>query len=109
MATVICAVEKFAGAVKVEAPRIATPFAEQFEFVRNRVISPDSLLKFNSTDIRGDGAPLTSVKPAIGTPCQRIGDAMRILHPESGQQNFRITIRNVVSIKIGIEQQVGDI
>ena len=34
---------------------------------------------------------------------------MRIFHAEAGEQHFRITIRHVVTIAIGIEEQVGNL
>src|SRR5262249_30874893 len=41
------AVKEVAMAVEVEAPGVAAALAEEFELVRERVIAPDALLKFD--------------------------------------------------------------
>ena len=100
------AAKNFAIVVKVQSPQISAAFGEQFEFVRDRVIAPNALLKFNATNMRRDRAALHAVKPAIRSPCQRVRERMRIFHPETREQNFGIAIRHIVAVFVGIKEQV---
>src|SRR5207253_14882 len=45
-------------------------------------------------------------KPAIRSPRQRIRNGMRILHPKTGQQNFRSAIGHVITVAVRIKQEV---
>src|SRR5690349_20249415 len=64
--------------IEIESPRIAPSFAEEFEPMRDWMIAPDPLLKFNAADMSGDCAPLAAVKPAVRPPRERVRDRMRI-------------------------------
>jgi hypothetical protein len=106
MTTPIGAVKKLTDAVEIQTPRIPAPFTEQFELTSHGMVSPDSLLEFDASNVGGNGAALATVQPSIGTPGQRVGYAVRVLHAETSQQNFWICVWNIVAIAIGIEQQV---
>src|SRR3954470_13471648 len=56
--------------IEIQSPRVSTSFAEQFKSTRDRMISPDTLLKFNAANLRCDGAALASIKPAVWSPRQ---------------------------------------
>ena len=67
---VICAVKQFSRPIKVEPPRVTSPFTKQFELASFRVVAPDPLLKFNSPNVGGHGDSLAAVQPAIRSPRQ---------------------------------------
>ena len=75
--------------------------------MRYGMIAPHALLEFDAANIGGDGAPLTAVKPAVGTPGERVGDAVGVFHAEARQQHFGISVGHVVAIAVGVEEQVG--
>ena len=109
MPTIIGAVEQFTRPVKVQSPAIASPFAEKLELTGLRMIPPDTLLKFNPANVGGHGTSLTAVEPTIRSPGQGIGNAVRVFHAKASEQDFRVTIRYVISILVGVKQQIGDI
>src|SRR5206468_4050193 len=80
--------------VEVEAPGIAAAFREQLELARDRMVTPDALLKLDAPDICRHGAPLRAVKPYILPPGQRVGQRMRVFQAKAAQQHFRVTFRN---------------
>src|SRR4051812_30835044 len=73
------------------------------------MITPHALLKFDAANICRDRAALTAIEPAIRTEHKRVRHGMRVFHSETGQQNFRVGIRNVVSIFIWIEKQIWNL
>src|SRR5262245_30117878 len=74
--------------------------------MRERMIAPDALLKLDASNAGGDRAALTTIKPAVRSQCERIGDGVRVFHTEAGEQDFGVTVRNIVVIAVGIEKQV---
>ena len=71
------------------------------------MITPHTLLKFAASDVCRDSASLTAIQPSVGTPCQRVGDTVCVLHAKSGEQNPGIAVRDVITIMVRIEQQIG--
>src|SRR5438876_396927 len=55
------AVNKLALTVKVQSPGVAAALAKKFELVRQRMITPDALLKFQTANVRCDRAALAAV------------------------------------------------
>ena len=106
---VVCAVKQSSQRVKVQPPRIPAALAEQLKLTRHRVIPPHTLLKTNTSNHRRHGTALTAIQPAVRPPRQRIGHAVRVFHPKSAQQHFRIRIWLIVLIAVRIEQQVRHI
>src|SRR5439155_2994577 len=51
--------------VEIESPGVATPFGEQLELMRERMVTPDALLKFDAANMSRYRAPLSAVKPAV--------------------------------------------
>src|SRR6266446_2530760 len=107
--TEVRAVNEFALTIEVQSPGVAAALAKKFELVRQRMITPDALLKFQATNVRRDGAALASVKPAVRPPCERVGNRMGVFHTEAGEANNRFAVWNVILITIGIEQQVRNV
>src|SRR5258708_1270746 len=107
--TEVRAVNEFALTIEVQSPGVAAALAKKFELVRQRMITPDALLKFQATNVRRDGAALASVKPAIRSPRERVGNRVCILHAEAGEANDRITVRNIVLVSVWVEQQVRNV
>src|ERR1041385_3066003 len=68
--TKVRTVDQFAFLVEIEPPRISPAFAEQLKFMGERMITPNSLLKLDSPNVRRHRAPLAAVKPSIRSPCQ---------------------------------------
>ena len=68
MTAVVCAVKQISQLVEIKAPRIPAAFAKQFERLRLRMVSPDSLLKLNPANVSRDRTALASVEPAIRSP-----------------------------------------
>ena len=61
----IRAVEQPPQAIEIEPPRVAAPFAEEFELTGRRVIPPDSLLKLDAANAGRDRTSLAAVEPAV--------------------------------------------
>src|SRR5439155_25087807 len=89
--------------VEVEAPGIAAAFREQLKLARDRVVTPDALVKLYAADICRYPAPLRAVKPSIRPPGQRVGKRMRVCQAEAAQQHFRVAVRNVVVVPVRIK------
>src|SRR6266571_1557441 len=85
----VCAINQFALGVEVQSPRIAAALAEKLELVRQRMITPNALLKFEAANVCGDGAALASVQPAVRPPGKGIGDRMRVFHAEASEAHNR--------------------
>ena len=76
--------------VEVEAVGVAAALREQLEPLRLRVVAPDALLELEHLlrvgrvlDLRGHGAALGAVEPAVRPPLQRVGVGVRVLHAEA--------------------------
>src|SRR6185503_19065456 len=95
--------------VEIQTPGIATAFAKQLEPMCDGMITPNTLLKFNAADFCRDRAALATIEPAIGSPGKRIGDRVGEFHGEPREQYFRIGIRHVVAVAVGIKQEVRDL
>src|SRR6185503_12454331 len=94
-------------AVEFHTKRISASFGEQFKLARRWMIAPDGLAeKTNAFDGGGAGAALRSVEPAIGSPRQAVGHRMGIFQAEAREVHFRLNVRNVVAVPIGIKQKV---
>jgi hypothetical protein len=105
----ISGVDQLAFIVEIQAPGIAAAFAKQLEAMSDWMITPNTLLKFDAVDFRSDGAALTAIEPAIGSPGERIRDRVGVFHAESGEQYFGVGIGHVVAVAVGIKQEVGDL
>src|SRR5262249_15056127 len=77
-AAVVRTIEEVTVLVEIEAPRVAAPLAEQLELVRDRMITPNTLLEFDAADVRRHRAPLAAIKPAVRSPRQRVCHRMRV-------------------------------
>ena len=102
----VAAAECVARAVEVEAPGVAAPFRKKLEPPRDRVVSPDALLKFGSADPRGDGASLGAVQPAVGAPGHRVDGGVGILKAEAGQEHLGVAVGPIIAVSIGIEEEI---
>ncbi len=105
----VAAGEQVAVAIQVDAPGVAAPLGKQLEAFGRRVIAPDALLKLDAADVGRHGASLRAIEPAVGPPRQRVGHRVGIVHAEAREEDFGITVGDVVVIAIGIEEQVGDL
>ena len=94
--------------VEVEAPRIANPVGEDFEFMLRGVIAPDARIdritlgvgRPRLADARMREDAVTSIEPAIGSPGKAIERFVRILVAPAIEQDRRLAIRLVVAIAI---------
>jgi hypothetical protein len=102
----VCAAKNFAVVVEVQSPQVAAAFGKEFKLMRHGLIAPDTLLKFDAANVCGNRAALHAVKPAARSPGERVGKRMGVFHSETGEQNFGVTVDNVVAIFVGIEKQV---
>ena len=73
------------------------------------MVAPDPLLKFDSANTRRDRAALAAVEPAVRAPGQRVGNRMGVFHPEAAETDDGITVRNVILVAVGVEQQVRNV
>ena len=99
-------VEQVAVVVECEAEDVPAALAEQFEFLRGRVIAPHALLKLDAPNSAGRGAAVESIQPAVRSPGEVVGERLRVLHAEATEQDFGVAIRHVVAVSIRIEEQV---
>src|SRR5437870_3150177 len=56
--------------VEIESPGITSPFGEKLELMRERMVTPDALLKFEFANVSRYRAALRAVKPAVWPPRQ---------------------------------------
>ena len=67
-----------------DAERVPAAFAENFEFLGARMISPHGLAKkLDALNLRRTGAAMCAVDPAVRAPTQAIDHGVRILQPKS--------------------------
>src|SRR5439155_14615752 len=62
--------------VEVEAPGVAAALREQLEFLRDRMIAPNALLKLDTANLGRHRAALRPIKPAVRSPLERVGDGV---------------------------------
>src|SRR5688572_6518359 len=92
-------------AVKFHTPRISAALGEKLELSRLRVIAPDGLSqKFHSLYVRGSGAPLGAVQPAVRSPVQAVGHRVSVFQSETGEMHFWVSVRDVVPVTVRIKQ-----
>ena len=60
-------------------------------------------------DAAGGGAALAAVEPAIGSPCEAIGDAVGVFEAEAAESDFRWAIELVIAVGVGPEDEVGSL
>src|SRR5436305_11348304 len=99
---VIGAGDHMAMAIEIQPPGVAPALGEKFELSRDRMIAPDSLLKFNAPDVGRHRAALGTIQPAIWSPLEGIGKGVGILHAEAGEQDFGISIGNIILIPVRV-------
>src|SRR6267154_4966538 len=64
----VCSRDDVAVLVEIESPGVAAPFGEQLELMRERMVTPDALLEFDSADVGRYRAALRTIKPAVRPP-----------------------------------------
>src|SRR5262245_20016921 len=85
----------FAVRVEGDAKAIGAAFAEEFEFASDRVVTPQTLLKFEAAYATGRGAAVHAIEPAVGAPGEMVGHRLAVFHAEAREQNFGIAIGNI--------------
>ena len=94
--------------VELEADRIAATLGKNLEYLPPRVVAPDPLAKQpNALDFQIRGAAGGAVQPAVGSQVEAGRQRVRIFKTEPGKMHFRITVRNVVTVPVRIEEEVG--
>src|SRR5438270_12194541 len=102
--------------IQLAAEGVAAALGKDFEAFGFGMVAPDLLahglgdglfVEAWTQNARGDRAALTGVEPAIRAPTQAVHDRMRVFEAESGKEDLGITVRNIVVVAIGIEEQVG--
>src|SRR5881628_3471014 len=88
----IGAINQLAVFVEVQSPGVAAALAEQLETPGDRVIAPDALLELQPANMGRHRAALAAIEPAVRSPGERVGDRMRVFHPEPAEQNLRIGV-----------------
>ena len=107
--------------IEFHAESIAAAFGENFVAELRRMIAPDVLslgiedavgvatARRDDADVRGDGAALRGVEPAIRPPTQAVHDGVRVFQTEASEMHNGIGIGDVVVVRVGIEEEVGRI
>ncbi len=49
---------------------------------------------------------LAAIQPTVRAPGQRVGNRAGVLHAKAGQQDFRVSVWDIVAVAIRIEEQV---
>ena len=57
-------------------------------------------------DLAGARAAGRAVEPAVRPPLQRVRERVRVVHPEAGEQHFRVAVGHVVLVLVRVEEQV---
>src|SRR5205814_2311534 len=86
----VAAGEELAVAIEVDPPGVAAPFGEQLELPGDGVVAPDALLELDAADVGRHRAALRPIQPAIGSPGQRVGEGVGILHAEALEQHLGV-------------------
>ena len=109
--------EEPALAIELQPEDIATAFGEQFVNARLGMITPDhaafEIDSFRARRIEtgphhatGGRAALAAVNPAVRSPHQTVRDGMCVLQTEAREMHRGRSIRHVIAIAIGIEEQI---
>src|SRR5688572_20427978 len=86
--------EPVALAVEVETPRVARALGEQLENLRLGVVAPDAareligLAVARALYLRRVEDAVHPVEPAVGAPDEVVGQLVRVLAAEAGEQHF---------------------
>src|SRR2546423_840292 len=101
--------------IDLAAKSIAPAFGKNFEPPGLGMVAPDLLphgfrdrfvVEPGAKNVGSDGAALAGIEPAVGTPMQTVDDRVSVLEAETGKQDFRVAIRNVVVVAIGVKQKI---
>ena len=87
------AVEEVPLAVEGQPVDVPSPFREQLELLGERMVAPDALLELDPANVAGAGAAVEAVEPPVRPPGEVICDRLRILHPETLEQDLGIGVR----------------
>src|SRR5690606_4984968 len=85
---------------------VRSPFAKQLKLASDWVIPPATLLKFNAPNVASRGAAVHAIQPAVRSPREVVGHGLGVLHAKPREQNLGIAVGHVVSVVVGIEQQI---
>src|SRR6266568_1184273 len=99
-------VEKVAIPVERQSVNVASAFGEKLQFMGDRVIPPDALLKLESANLGCCGAAVQSVEPAVGAPSEMVRHRLGVLHAKPAQQHLGIAVGNIIAVLVGIEKQI---
>ena len=105
--------ENLAPLVVVQAPLVAAAMSEHLKLVSQRMKSPNAGAQFDPitvrraglADARGVEHALVTVEPTIRSPQETVQALVRVLVTEAVEHHLRRTVRHVVVIAIGNEQQ----
>src|SRR6516225_8155344 len=101
--------------VDLTSERIAAALGENLKSLSLGVIPPDLLahgpgerflIQARAHDAGGHRAALAGIEPAVRAPTQAVDHRVRVLEPKTGKNNFRITVRDVVVILVGIKKKI---
>src|SRR4051794_37075926 len=73
-------VKKLPVLVERQTVAVQPSLAEQFELLRDRMIPPTPLLKFDAANVAGRRAAVDPIQPAVWTPRQMVGHGLRVFH-----------------------------
>ena len=104
--------------VEPEPEGVPAAFREDLERPRVRMISPHHAafevdagrirrIEAGSDDAARGGAALAAVEPAVRSPHEAVGDGMRVLEPEAREAHLGRSVRHVVAVAVGVEEQIG--
>ena len=57
-------------------------------------------------DLAGAGAAGGAVEPAVRPPLERVGERVRVVHAEAGEQHLGVAVGHVVVVLVRVEEQV---
>ena len=93
--------------IELDGEGVAAALGEDLEVAAHGMVTPDGLAEeFHALDVRRAGAAVSTVKPAIGPPRERVRAAVRVFEAEAGEFYFRGAIGDVVAVLIRIEEEV---
>src|SRR5882724_6864455 len=101
--------------IDLDAESIAAALAEDLELFRLRLITPDRLaldvrnrflIQPGTRDLRGDGAAVRAIEPAVRPPAQAVGHGVCVLDAETREVDNRIAVGDVVVVLVGIEKEI---
>ena len=106
--------DHLAARVEVDSPRVAGAVGEDLEDMPGRMIAPDAGIDRRAQCVLGAGLAdagvgedaVAAVKPAVGAPDETIERLVGIMLTPAVEQDLGRTIRTVVAVSIGYEQQM---